>query len=477
MIQSFSAQWEASDGCASAQRLWSQGQISFNRGQAQVVVPKVVPPPMTPEEIARREREDRNRLRESIERNEGYFQAQIGHMLTSEHDRYTVVHRAPLGAGVFSVVWPCANKDNKLVALKVIRWQHHFRKYAENEVMVLRRVAELAGKDPEGSAHVSTLLDSFVHRPDPAAENEHLCMVFEKLEQNMRSVGKQPLKKVLQFSKQIMLALRYLHEHVGIVHCDVKPDNMLLRWDGLAVKLCDFGTARTPADIQTEDELQPLFYRAPEVFLGATRGRKIDIWSAGFTIYELVLGRIFFRACTTHREVVEKLMMLCGPIPKSVRDNGRLTPAYFTGKGFHPEVGQPVDPDTTFSKTPMWNEFASAADYGKENSKTASDQAKAQLAKLIGKTTVVGAAMKRTGGMSPAEKKLKLLADLVDQCLNVDPAARLTAAAACDHEVFKDVEMPPNVELQEAPPLPEEAPPPLPPTAPPALSSPIAGAT
>ena len=48
----------------------------------------------------------------------------------------------------------------------------------------------------------------------------------------------------MQFGKQIMRALRYLHDVVGIVHCDVKPDNLLLRWDGLAVKLCDFGCAR-----------------------------------------------------------------------------------------------------------------------------------------------------------------------------------------------------------------------------------------
>ncbi|CAE8675159.1 unnamed protein product, partial [Polarella glacialis] len=94
-------------------------------------------------------------------------------------------------------------------------------------------------------------------------------------------------------------------------------------------------------------------------------------------------------------------------------------------------------------------------------------EAKAQLSRLIGGMTVVGAAMKRTGGLTDAEKSLKLLADLLERCLCVDPAKRITAAEACEHEAFKAVQLPPMVDLQEAPPLPEEAPPPLPPSAPP----------
>ena len=49
------------------------------------------------------------------------------------------------------------------------------------------------------------------------------------------------------------------------MHCDVKPDNLLLRHDGAAVLLGDFGAARSWMELQMEDELQPLFYRAPEV--------------------------------------------------------------------------------------------------------------------------------------------------------------------------------------------------------------------
>jgi len=424
--------------------------------------------PLDPQERERREQEEANaRLKRSIENNEGYFEPRLGHVLMSEESRYTVVSNAPLGVGVFSVVWPCADKDNKLIALKVVRSQDHFRRFANKEVETLRRMKEMSGKDPEGAVQVATLRDHFVHScTGPQGDVEHLCMAFEKLEQNLRSIGKQPLEKVLAFSKQLLVALRYLHDGVGLVHCDVKPDNLLLRWDGLAVKLCDFGTARFSPELQQLDELQPLFYRAPEVFIGSTRGRKIDLWSAGCTMYELVVGRILFRSCNTNREIVEKMMKLRGPVPKSMREQGRLAVAYFSAKGFHPEVGEPVDPDRAYKKTPMLGELAPFTDFGKVHAKIAQDLAKAQLSKLIGRTTVLSAATKKSGGPSEGERKLRALADLLERCMEMDPSERITAAAACEHDAMKAVALPPHAELQEAPPLPEEAPPPLPPQEP-----------
>ncbi|CAJ1343034.1 unnamed protein product, partial [Effrenium voratum] len=93
---------------------------------------------------------------------------------------YTVVSQEALGVGVFSVVWPCADKENKLVAMKVIRHQDHFRKYAGREVECLQRAAGLKDQDPESAAHVALLRDSFVHKVlSPNGELEYLCMCFE----------------------------------------------------------------------------------------------------------------------------------------------------------------------------------------------------------------------------------------------------------------------------------------------------------
>jgi len=419
------------------------------------------------EDRKREEAEAAARLKLSIERNEGYFQPQqpLGYVLNNEalNLNYTIIDKSPLGFGVFSVVWPCADSSNKFNALKMIRSQDHFRKYANKEVEIMQRVKDLSEHDEQGAAQVAMLRDHFVHK---VGNVEHLCMAFEKLETNLRTAGKQPLEKVLKFSKQILVALRYLHDVVGLVHCDVKPDNLLLRWDGLSVKLCDFGTARFPtADLQVIDELQPLFYRAPEVFMGDTRGRKIDLWSAGCTIYELTVGRILFRSCGTHRELMEMIMKISGPVPASMREQGRLTRNYFSRAGFHPEIGAPVDPEKTYKKTSMLMDLMPHVDFGKSQARAASDLAKAQLSKLIGRTTVVGAAEKKKKGSqeSESEKKVRLLADLVERCMDINPATRISAKEACEHDALQVVELPPPADLMEAPPLPAEAPPPLPP--------------
>jgi len=392
--------------------------------------------------------------RQSIESGSGYFEPPLDYMVTGGTHPYRVVSPTPLGVGVFSSVWQVANQDNKLIALKCVRSQEHFKKYALKEVSILERMRQLAEQDADGSSNTCLLREHFMHGP-------YLCMAFEKLSSSLRDIGKLSIDKVLAYSRQLLSALRFLHDVVGLVHCDVKPDNLLLRHDRLAVKLCDFGTARMidAPDLQATDELQPLFYRAPEVFVGAPRGRKIDVWSAGCTIYEFIAGRILFRSCNTHKEVVEQIMKLRGLIPESVREKGRLTSAYFSSKGFHPEVGKPMEEDS-FKAVSMYTELAKYADFGKASTSTAA----AQLSRLIGGTAVIAAAGKRKSGPSDSELKLEKLGELVDQCMAVDPANRISASAAALHEVLKDVQPPPSVDLQEAP-LPKEAPPPLPPTA------------
>lgn len=404
---------------------------------------------------AEQKRQEKIELQRVVDEHEGYFDAPIGYFVTGGEFPYIICTPKPLGIGVFSAVWGVADKDNKLVALKVSRKHEHFRKHAEQEARILESVRKLREQDQEGADSIVQLREFFMH-------GEYFCMAFEKLQDDLRSVGKLPLGKVLSFSKQLLAALRFLHEHVGLVHCDVKPDNLLMRHDGLAVKLTDFGATRPSTSLQEVDELQPLFYRAPEVYIGSTRGRKIDLWSAGCTIHELVTGRVLFRSCHTPREVLEKIMDLRGLLPQEMRSTGRLTQCYFSPKGFHPEKGCPsfkiTMPLESFSKRSMLQELVAFADCGR--GKSAQAQATQQLSRLIGLTTVLGA-MKQT----ETDPKLELLSDLIEQLMEVDPNLRLTAKAATEHKVFEGVAPPPEAALLDAPPLPKEAPPPLPPGA------------
>merc|ERR1712151_851077 len=115
-----------------------------------------------------------------------------------------------------------------------IRKQKYFRGYSEKEIQTLHRLRELAEQDKDGSDQVLMIRDSFTHIT-PTGQ-DHLCIAFEHLNTNLRAVGKLEIDRVCTFAKQLVFALRFLHDVVGLVHCDVKPDNLMLRHDEKAVK-------------------------------------------------------------------------------------------------------------------------------------------------------------------------------------------------------------------------------------------------
>merc|ERR1719174_1378363 len=105
--------------------------------------------------------------------------------------------------------------------------------------------------------------------------------------------------------RQLLEALKYLHEH-KYVHRDLKSSNILIT-DRFCVKLADFGLARSISspifsnsrDCESTNEFTnkvvTLWYRPPELLLGSTRyDEKVDIWSSGCILAELLLGKAIF---------------------------------------------------------------------------------------------------------------------------------------------------------------------------------------
>lgn len=125
-------------------------------------------------------------------------------------------------------------------------------------------------------------------------------MVFEPLAMNLREVLKKygknvglHIKAVRSYAQQLFFALKLLKK-TGILHADIKPDNILVNENNLILKLCDFGSASTINDNEITPYLISRFYRAPEIILGIPYDYGIDMWSAGCTIYELYTGKILF---------------------------------------------------------------------------------------------------------------------------------------------------------------------------------------
>ncbi len=113
------------------------------------------------------------------------------------------------------------------------------------------------------------------------------------------------LREVVEIGLQVASALAAA-EGAGLVHRDIKPDNIMLRRDGY-VKLLDFGLARTnktqpPPDHKRTDPYTvrgTVFYMSPEQLRGMVLDTRSDIWSTGVVMYELVSGRLPFEGEST----------------------------------------------------------------------------------------------------------------------------------------------------------------------------------
>ena len=104
-------------------------------------------------------------------------------------------------------------------------------------------------------------------------------------------------KEAIHFTVQILRALQHAHEK-GIVHRDVKPQNIMLLQDG-TIKVTDFGIARfsrSETRTMTGKTIGSVHYIAPEQARGDLTDEKADIYSVGVMLYEMITGRLPFEA-------------------------------------------------------------------------------------------------------------------------------------------------------------------------------------
>jgi serine/threonine-protein kinase len=103
------------------------------------------------------------------------------------------------------------------------------------------------------------------------------------------------MQKVLQYGGQIASGLLYAHNH-GIVHRDIKTDNMMLTGEG-TVKITDFGVAMLQGKSPFSPEsgtVGTLAYMSPEQIQGGPFDQRTDIYSLGIVFFELLTGRLPF---------------------------------------------------------------------------------------------------------------------------------------------------------------------------------------
>ncbi|AWP18390.1 putative cytochrome b561 [Scophthalmus maximus] len=218
----------------------------------------------------------------------------IGDVISSGTSDYMV--QRSLGSGSFAVVTECLKMEtNQMVAVKMFRYQK-CNEDAKEEVTIHRKMNEYN----LNRWNIIAFMDSFIF-------NGHYCLEFEKLDLSLYAFTKSlfaplELEEICPIVQQLATAALFL-EKVGIVHADLKPENIMLvdrLQKPLRVKVIDFGLAFVDPESCRGSALQSMWYRAPEVLLGARINRAIDIWSLGCIAAEMLLGDPLFPGSNNH---------------------------------------------------------------------------------------------------------------------------------------------------------------------------------
>jgi eukaryotic-like serine/threonine-protein kinase len=195
-----------------------------------------------------------------------------------------------VGTGGMSSVYRARDRLlERYVALKVLH-PH----YAEDEEYVERFRREARSVAQLSHPHIVTVIDR-------GEDGGQQFIVFEyvdgeNLKQLVERAGPLPTRRAVQLALEIADALTFAHEH-GLVHRDVKPQNVLLTPDGDA-KVTDFGIARS-LDVehgltQTGTVLGTSNYLSPEQASGKATTASTDVYSLGVVVYELLTAEVPF---------------------------------------------------------------------------------------------------------------------------------------------------------------------------------------
>uniref|UniRef100_A0A3Q1CXL1 Protein kinase domain-containing protein n=1 Tax=Amphiprion ocellaris TaxID=80972 RepID=A0A3Q1CXL1_AMPOC len=197
-----------------------------------------------------------------------------------------------LGEGGFGVVARCMNVDTEeVVALKMFR-KHIDKEHAEREIECLCKLKQL-----DADTHnVVKFIEHFEYKG-------RFCLIFEMLDLDLfdflESRNWRPLNaaEIRPIAQQMLVALEGL-KNIGLVHADMKPENIafvdLCLSEFFKVKLIDFGCAIEVSELAEYDTIQNIGYRAPEVIMGLPLTEAVDMWSLGDVLAYMFLGELLY---------------------------------------------------------------------------------------------------------------------------------------------------------------------------------------
>ncbi|KAK3688905.1 kinase-like domain-containing protein [Podospora appendiculata] len=288
---------------------------------------------------------------------------------TFSRGRYRILSK--LGYGRHSTVWLAYDHESKAhVAIKVLTAGLPAGKQQDTfEVDILRHIPV-----------------QITNRRGPAGHMaKHVCLASKAMGPDLSKYRRLfpkfriPLPIMKTITRQLLLALSYLHQTCRVIHTDIKPQNIMIETRAINQLLDeatsqafrphapplgppnDFFIASTPISTATEDvahptdpavrladfgsscwinkyqadRIQPRVLRAPEVILGAEWDEKVDIWNLGVLIWELAEGQVLFdghatpTAAYTADAHLAQMMAVLGDMPSQLLARSKNRDVYF----------------------------------------------------------------------------------------------------------------------------------------------------
>ncbi|MBQ9965861.1 MAG: Stk1 family PASTA domain-containing Ser/Thr kinase [Clostridia bacterium] len=203
--------------------------------------------------------------------------------------RYEI--REILGVGGMAVVYKAYdNQENRTVAIKILK-----EEFVSNEEFVRRFKNESKAIAMLSHQNIVKVFDVSFGDLIQYIVMEYIDGIT--LKEFIERQGSLSWKDSVHFTLQILKALQHAHDK-GIVHRDVKPQNIMVLPDG-TIKVADFGIARFARSEQrtmTDKAIGSVHYISPEQARGEKTDEKADIYSVGVMLYEMITGTLPFEA-------------------------------------------------------------------------------------------------------------------------------------------------------------------------------------
>ncbi|XP_047342193.1 probable serine/threonine-protein kinase At1g54610 [Impatiens glandulifera] len=264
----------------------------------------------------------------------------LSSLIPKSADSYIKIEK--VGEGTYSNVYKAREKETgKLVALKKVRFdtsEPESVKFMAREITILQKL------DHPNIIKLKGIATSRMQYS--------LYLVFEYMYSDLSRLITRPDEtltepQIKSYMQQLLSGLHHCHEK-GILHRDIKGSNLLIDKDGM-LKIADFGLANhfsTKRKRPLTNRVVTLWYRAPELLLGATDyAVGIDLWSAGCLLAEMFIGKPILPG-RTEVEQLHKIFKLCGTPSEEFWKTFKVSTTFRPPREYKPSIRQ------TFSDFP-----------------------------------------------------------------------------------------------------------------------------